>query len=300
MKRLTPKTVILLICILSFCSCTTTFYQISTLSSNNVLGKGTKYSFSNDNVEISYDFWSIGGIVSFTITNNSDYDLAWDKKNSSFIENGTAYDYFLNRVNSYGSITQTTNSNLASLSGKLYTFDPKKYYNASLSSNKSVSYGQSSGVEYYENEFEIIPSHSSKSFTEYIITDKIYRECGLARDPKKNENASMQFSETDSPYLIENRLALCHVSTDPQGNHIYSDGTTISNKFYVSEIRNYPASEIIKLVTYENCDGTKTTTEDEYCTEAAANKFYKRYVPGTKTDRTKNTKNTRTTIGRSL
>ncbi len=101
MKLMKNKILITLISLFLFCSCKTTWYQVSSLQSEDV---DENFKFNNDDLTLQYDFWSEGGMLHFSITNNSENPIYIDWENSNFIFNGFSYDYFTDKetINSLG------------------------------------------------------------------------------------------------------------------------------------------------------------------------------------------------------
>lgn len=92
-----------------------------------------------------------------------------------------------------------------------------------------------------------IPAHCSILLGDYVITDAPYRDCGLARNPEKNEEAIVSFSLDNSPIVIDNRLLIIHGD----------DEIPLSSIFYISTIQNYPKKSVVQHIDYTlDCSGT--------------------------------------------
>ena len=84
MKKLVSFTTALFL----FTACNS-YMQIVTLESDNVKEYDSGvYSYVGDGIRVNYDLWSEGGRMAFTIINNTDDDIVFDKSNSFLIKNG--------------------------------------------------------------------------------------------------------------------------------------------------------------------------------------------------------------------
>ena len=275
-------------------SCSTVSYcQIGVLSSDNVeMNDRGQYKYSQNELTISYNFWSYGGKVSFSVTNKTDNDIYLLMDCSHFINNGWAYDYYKNRVytisESSSSSTRSTigasANNAAQLNGTLNTSlssTNAKYSGISVSQDISImateseSYGSQLGysVKFPESKSICIPAHSSKHFSEFQILDRAYRQCGFARDSKDTEGEKLTFPNANSsPTCIENRLVF----------KINGQIVPIVNNFYVKEYINILNSEgYAYLLTYRtkcNGDALSTFADKKIYKHAMRNSFYTDYT----------------------
>ena len=293
---------LLLLCTTS-CSTVLPFRQIGTLTSDNVKVNDRGYEYIHKDFTISYNFWSEGGNVSFTITNNSDKDIYLLMDQCHFIANGWAQDYYKNRtyvVSSArsSSVASTAGASVnanAQLSGQLSNF-AQYMINSPISnvnySNAAVGYGASrmvagtlsssaqSGhsIETPEPKTICIPAHSSKQFSEFNIMSTPHRECGFARDPKEKDGVNWDFANAiDSPRVIENRLTL----------NIKGETIPVINTFYISQLTNiaYHNSYIVEYK--RGCSGKGYAQPYIIDKASAPNKFYTnyKYTKGADNDR---------------
>ncbi len=72
-------------------SCSTLRYQVSSFSSSDV---EQDFTFENDDLKITYNFWENHGQLFFTILNKTEGPIFIDWEHSNFIFNGYSYDYF--------------------------------------------------------------------------------------------------------------------------------------------------------------------------------------------------------------
>lgn len=289
---------------MSSCSHTTPFLQIGSLSSDNVrLDNKGNYEYNQNDLTISYDFWSNGGKVSFVVTNNSSQDIYLLMDKSYFINNGMAYDYYANRNFIIGSASSSTTTSTIgrSISGQSQLFgllnQPKKTYislysplnestytNASigvsasrfLSSTESRGSQSSKSVETPEPKIVCIPANSSKSFAEFYVSGTPHRQCGFARDAKEEDGAKITFnSEIYSPQCIENRLTF----------NINGEVVPVTNTFYVNEYTNIMNANGYAYISdnSKDCNGKNNGIIKIY-KHATPNNFYITYQYSTRDD----------------
>jgi hypothetical protein len=314
---------LLLICVygivLSSCV-TSSYYQVYKIQpTSEVKQSGNSLVYEDENCKVFYDFWGEGGDVGFLIYNKSDKDILVDMKESFFISNGIAYDYFKNReFTSFNSTSQSsmysysasnTYSAIASIIDAIavsgYNYQGFKQTNsvaAGLGAGKSVTYGASAGsnvsntssrgVSIKEKDIIYIPSKSAKVISEYNINENLYRDCNLFLKPSKKQIKTSDFMEENSPFVFSNRITYL---VDGQ-----SAPVKIEQHFFVSEITNYPEKEIIELKIIKNCedeiqstkkgiqitkkDEIKITKKEKFFKDISPDKFYIRYDTGSYLD----------------
>lgn len=86
------RLLLIIILILFSTSCKTTWYQVSSLKSNDNI---KNFEIANEDLTLEYNFWSEGGTLRFSITNNNIKPVFIDWQNSKFIFNGLSYNYFV-------------------------------------------------------------------------------------------------------------------------------------------------------------------------------------------------------------
>ena len=257
-------------------SCTTTnYYQICKvvpvkpfeIASDSLV-------YEDENCKVYYNFWGNGGNMVFEVYNKTDKNIYLNMAESFFILNGTAYDYYKNRVFEKSSSSSFTSSYSGSTGYNKVGFNQINSFIASIvaissTTTKAATTSSGSSVSYNENMIVCIPSKSAKSIFEYNITDNIYRDCNLLKFPNKKQIKPKLFSVTESPFVFSNRIAYS----------IESSETLIKfeNEFYVNEISNYPQKEVTEE-KYEEFCGEKGTQKMTYFKNASADKFYIEYT----------------------
>lgn len=234
------------------CSTINQFCQIGKLESDNViLSDHGSYDYTDSNLKISYNFWSKGGDVAFTITNTSDKDIYLLTDRSFLVRNGQAYDYYKNRT----------------------------FVNSSTNASSVAVYGHISqesrlqSVEVHEQKNICIPAKSYKKFSEYSILSAPYRECGFARDSQEKDGDRWIFSSmSTSPICIENRLVF----------NIDGAIVPIVNTFYVVEFINILNAEgYMYVLDYsKDCNGNNTSwyPDVKFYRHSSPNRFYIPYT----------------------
>lgn len=261
MKRLVIKFCILISAYFCVVSCApTVFQQIATLKSEQVtLADNGVFSSKTEEITISYNFWSDGGEFTFTIFNNTDKDIYLDLDRSYFIRNNQAYDYFQNRtfVESIDVTGNYTNSGFFS-----------SVLSTTTASSASISTRKTNTIEFTEKKVVCIPALASKSFKEFKVASATIRECGLARDPSKKENAEKVYTAANSPLSIENRLTFIQ-----EGKEI-----PIVHTFYVSSLKNIAENDVCYIHYPDKCSGEKYPLGISLNKMASSNRYFIKYT----------------------
>jgi len=297
------RLVLMAIILFSMISCQKTFYQFYKVSSIDDFSKTNKtLVFEDDNCKVLYDFWGEGGNVGFVFYNKTNENIYVNMKESFFINNGIAHDYFQNRtfMNSQSFSTSISYSNTAmysyaglnaiglnaskSISGYNYQgFKQTNSISAGIVSALAVAFGGavtetttrgktvSSGTSYTEMDIICVPSKTAKVISEYKITEALYRNCDLDRYPSKRQIRTLAFSNNQSPLVFSNKIAY----TVGKSENLL----TFENKFFVSKITNYPKNAII-IKKYDEFCGEKSDTKNEYFKNYSPDNFYVTYYKG--------------------
>jgi hypothetical protein len=223
-------------------------------------------TFEDENCKVFYDLWSEGGDVGFTMYNKTSDYIKVNIDKSFFVINGSAYSYYKNRVFS-------NSSNLVN-SRSYITNNYLNYYNpvvGTVSASTVSTTGNS--VSYSENATRIIPPKTSISISEYTIADEFYSSCDLLKFPSKKEIKSLTFEKDNSPYVFYNIISYSLNDAEK----------TLENRFYVSEVKNLPASEMFESVKKVNC-GEKNGTMIQVFKESSPKGFYLIYSKNSKDD----------------
>ena len=230
--------------------------------------------YEDNNSRILYNLWEDGGNIGFQFFNKTNEPIFLHLNKSFFILNEVAHDYYLNRETTY------SNSSGVSASANSYSAGAITGFNVlNLLQTNQVGTGNTAGatassgksVSYKEEEIVVIPAKTSKIIMEYDITDTVLRNCDLVLYPKRKEIQTQRFSATDTPLDFSNRITYS-VGQDPEL-------IMLENRFYVSEIANYPEKEIT-AEEYEEFCGEKSAVKTKFFEEVAPDKFFVRYEKG--------------------
>lgn len=284
------KKLLLFVPILVLTSCATAFQQIASISSPQMsLRNDGKFRYRAEEIVVDYNFWAQNGQVSFVITNDSDNDVYVDLGRSFLIVNGMTFDYYQNRTyssNSSSTIVSSSSygaSNTFAVANGMANAFASAYGNTAsataftVESGSSRTSGRSSrttssstinrGIEYTEKEGVWIPAHASRHFCEFSLLEAPYRRCGLARNPSKRENASITFTEENSPYAFDNMLMLV----------VNGEDHRLINSFYIDRITNILREETYTEEDARDCDNSKNGEKIEVLKFRSPNRFYINY-----------------------
>jgi len=262
--------IISLIAILSTSCVTTEFYQICKITpESNIATKDNLLVYEDNNCKVLYNLWDDGGSVGFQFYNKTEINIYINLEECFFIDNGIANNYYKNRVYSYSTNTGSTQSIAQSMTGlnSLHLIQTNSAsVNAMSTNGRSVSSKEESLI--------CIPALSSKIIKEYSVTETPYRDCDLLRNPNKTQIKTLTFKKENSPIVFSNRIEY----------KVGQTGTPIKfeNKFFVSEITNYPKSEIIESKDDKYCGEVISTSieKTEYFKNVSQDKFYIKYSWG--------------------
>lgn len=273
------KNIIFLSLVLLLSSCSTLYYQVYTVKSDNVKEQNNALVYENDDCQIIYNLWKDGGRAGFIFFNKTDKNIFVDLNKCFFIKNNKAYDYFLNRSTSFNNsstLSQTDEIAYGSSSLKFSEyFDANKYtfinsiyipemmfssraethLNAAIHSNaithseavkkrKSASYSFSKGISYKEKDIICIPPKSFKEINEYLISNEVLLIDAGKMFPYKTPY-KFTFDELNTPLKFSN--AICYFM-DNDNDYI------INNDFYVESIENHSEKSFIKKEKYNKGD----------------------------------------------
>lgn len=149
------------------------------------------------------------------------------------------------------------------LNGVSYDYFKNRTY-----SNSTTKGSTSNSVSTFEKKIICIPSKSSKFINEYNVTESFYLDCDLLKYPTSKQVTSKTYNRIESPFVFSNRIT-------------YSIGDSkdlfrFQNEFYISEITNYPSSEMIGTTNEETC-GQKSFNTKSYFKISSADMFYNKY-----------------------
>jgi len=260
---------------LTLTSCVTSFYQVYKATPvDKIVLKENQLVYEDENCKVSYNLWDDGGSIGFRFLNKTDKNIYINMEESLFILNGISYNYYKNRTFTYSKSTGTSASNsvLASKSVTGVNYSNLVQTNK-VSATNIVGVTASSGYSESYNEEKIIciPALSSKIISEYTINQSLLRDCDLLKYPSRKEVKTKTFTKSNSPLIFSNRI---QYTIGQSGNSV-----KFENEFFVTEITNYPESEMIESKVDEYC-GQKSIVPTNYFKNVSPDKFYIKYMKG--------------------
>lgn len=261
------------------CSPSTYFQVFKATAQEKIEVTEDQMIYEDKSCKVLYNLWLEGGDIGFQFYNKTNENIYLNLEESFFIKNGIAYNYYKNRVYSnsvsVGASTSSSGSVSSAATGtNIFNLFQTNRIAASKSAGVISSKGQS--VAYTEEKTIVIPPNTSKIISEYSINEIIFRDCGLLRYPAAKNPSSKTYSTENSPLVFSNRVSYSvGKSTAP---------TKFENKFYISEITNYPEKAMYGHEYTEFC-GKKSSTKLKYVKNDGPNKFYLKYKKGTDTSK---------------
>ena len=231
-------------------SCSQNFYQVYTMDSNDLKMQDNSLLFENADCQVSYNFWSDGGYVSFAFMNKTDKDIFINMNESFLVVNGNAHNYFEAKTYTYGSAFATTigygESLGVSLSGKTGVWS-NKHYTASAGVAASITSKSAimNTVSIKEQEVVCIPANSFKTFSKFCLSPAIYQKCEEKVDYPSKKVSLAKFDSENSPIMMNNRLTYGFKS-DNMDKHI-------DNVFWLGEIENYSEKSAVERKSEKGC-----------------------------------------------
>ena len=231
-------------------SCTQSFYQIYTMDSKDLKMQDNSLLFENADCQVSYNFWSDGGYVSFAFKNKTDRDIFINMNESFLVVNGNAHNYFEAKTYTYGSAFATSigygESLGVSLSGKTGVWS-NKHYTASAGIAASITSKSAimNTVSIKEQEVVCIPANSFKTFSKFCLSPAIYQKCVKKVDYPSKKVSLAKFDSDNSPIMMNNRLTYGFKS-DNMDKHI-------DNVFWLGEIENYSEKSAVERKSEKGC-----------------------------------------------
>lgn len=258
--------------LLSSCA-STSFYQVYNVKPvEETITKSDNLFFEDDNCKITYNLWSSGGNIGFNFYNKTDNKISVNLNESNFILNGFAHDYYQNRTFTTSESKSTSTSNIYSRSIVVaFLNNYNNIQNNQVKNSSSTNIGSLVGyaVSRKEDSIIYIPAKTTKRITEYSINNAVVRNCNLLKYPKEKEIETKSYSINESPIVFSNKISYTIDGID----------NLIENKFYVSEITNYPEKAFFDRKYDEFCE-QRSPSKTKYFKFYDSDKFYIKYKKG--------------------
>ena len=258
-------------------SCSSTqCYQVAKTAPTAENNVTEDLTYSNDDVTITFDFWSDGGWGGFQIQNNSKSNLVLNLDTTFLVVNGHLDVFFDNTSYAVSKSSGSSKTGLAAVNDRL---NPNYASSRGLSSSArgtlaaAATATTSNGVQLTQKEFHelvIPPGFASKRY-ESEIYDQSLKFCDLQRNPyqriTKGKTLVKSFTETDSP-----------VNFDFIINYSIGQRTEqLSFSFFVKEIANYKKSEMFVYVREDPCGKTLFEPYQEF-KDPSRWSFYNKFI----------------------
>ncbi len=239
LENMKLKNLILFVGLYIFSSCTpTVYYQYCKVKPDlNIAVESNRLIYQDENCSVIYNLWDSQGNIGFEFHNKTNQDIYINKEKTFYILNGIAYNYFQDRT---------------------YTKINKADYYGNFQ-------GGYSSVTLKEDRLICIPSGKSKIINEYKVTNKLYEDCDYKLYPLVSEIKSQNFSATNSPIVFSNIIS--YIVGENGIEKLFE------NKFYVSEITNYPGTKV-EGYDYKQCN---FKIYKLYLKNSSPDKFYLKY-----------------------
>lgn len=212
-------------------SCTT-MYQVFQVNAPDIKLEKNSYVFKNQDLSISYNFWEIGGTVSFVISNNLDSAIYIDWDKSHLIYNGISYEYWNDSEETsavYSSASSTSTSTLTNtmaniLGGGLYGSSNSR----TSTSGKKVSLLAASKSR--SKRIIHVPPKSSIIVSKFSIRSTPFYDCNfnLKNTGVRSPN-TRTFGKSETPVTFRNYLTYSIKEN-------FEKIKTVDNEFYISSI----------------------------------------------------------------
>ncbi len=240
------------------CAVTTNYYQVYKVNPENGTLINDKIIFEDKSCSVSYNLWADGGDIGFRIYNKTESDLTIDLTKTFFVLNGISYEYYQNRTFSKSSSTESTLTS--------YNYPHYYYWNWNVSKvtgTNSTSFSSS----FVEKPQLTIPPKTQINVFEYHVANARYVDCDLLKYPTSKTIKTVKFDKTNSPFVFYNLITY----------KSKGDSTRMENRFYVSEITNYPSDKMFIEVDTSMC-GRKLEIPETVFKNVSPDKFYYHYI----------------------
>jgi len=265
--------ILIVLSVFTLSSCKTTFYQVyRAVPSDMLMADNDALVYEDDNCAVTYNLWSYGGNMGFGFFNKTKENIYLNLDECFFVLNGLASDYYLDREFTQSSSVGSKNTRKKGVSTALTGLGflgliQTNQAAAEVSESQMTSSGSSVSVQ--EKKIITIPPGTLKFISEYNINENLYRDCELLKYPRRKQVKTLHFMEDESPFVFSNRITYrVGESTEP---------VQFENRFYVSEITNYPRKEIVREDYDEFC-GEKSAERYEFFKIKSPDRFYLMYL----------------------
>lgn len=202
-------------------SCSPLVYQVVELKSETSTNSDNSVIFENSDLKVSYNFWSLGGQIGFTIYNKSDKPIYLDWDKTHLIYNGFSYEYWYDiESNSQVSVSKSVSYGAGSSS-----YSSQSWWG--VNAKKTVTNVEKSRPK----KILEIPSQSSIYVQKFHLINEPYFTCDFSFDKTPKDLIDVSFEKTNSPIVFRNYITY---SLDQKCDSL----KVMDNSFYASKISN--------------------------------------------------------------
>jgi len=282
------KKPILLSFIIFLSSCSPYYYQVQQITPTEDINKEKDFLiYENTDCKIIYDFWSVGGNITFTFINKTEENIYLNLSESFLIINGYAHDYYKNREYSYSeSSGQLISSSYMSSNTRLYGSVYSSGVSSNFSNSKTNIYSTPLGIGYntstsgssFGNALTTLQSNINTGSSATSRTKNFSRgstitlqEEAIICIPAKSRKTIARQSLNANLYrscdillypkrkVLNNKLTFTKNDSPTNFTNIISytigrnsDLMSVKNNFYVSEIQNLHQSDMLEYIYPED------------------------------------------------
>jgi hypothetical protein len=216
---------IMLAMMLTSCS-SSRFYQVFNTASKDAAESNGAHVYVNDEVKITYDFWSNGGQMNFTLENKTNSAIYIDWNRSHLIHNGMAYEYWTDSE-AATSILESASSGVTQATMAIQTGLGSTSGNSSIFSQGRKS-TVSSSVRYRTKPVLHVPPRSSIQFARFQLLGEGIYDCKF-NWAEVSDGEEQTYEPDTSPLVFRNYL---NYSTDPS----FAKLNVVDNEFYLRSV----------------------------------------------------------------
>jgi hypothetical protein len=170
--------------------CSDVNYQVISVESPLMENNDNELQFENKDVEVLYNFWSDKGRLKFFMKNKTDEILYVDLKNSFFIKNNVANDYYVNKTKTYSTKT----------SGKVTAVNNEP----NVVDGRTIEKSSKKGLELESKKIIAIPPTSGKHVSYFNLRNTFFDFCDFTVYPKRNDTSQVNFNQKNTPLTFKN------------------------------------------------------------------------------------------------
>lgn len=219
-------TIIFTVILITSCG---SYVQVFETKTANTKIENDSYTFENDSIKITYDFWADKGLISFSIYNKLNKPVYVDWKKSSYINNSVKRNYWEDTES-----TKTVQRNVGN------SFKPIRnglsYYNSvNISSSETTKPEKITFIppksNYIRSQFFILPFP--------FLKVKDYRSVQIPQINNQNKQTTVfekEFNLNDTPLIFRNFVTFSYSEN-------FQKEFYVDNEFFISKVTKVPENQ---------------------------------------------------------